>query len=72
MESRGLSISFPVAFDLRCPKRPIRSGNMAALGAPVPETPVNENRQARLREHEIGTASEALGPNLPASYTGAD
>lgn len=38
----------------------------------MPETPINENCQAGLGEHEIGIAQEALGPNLPASYTDAD
>ena len=57
----GYSISFSEALDFRCPKRPIRSRNMSALRAAVPETSINEDGNTSFWKHKVKTAQDALG-----------
>jgi hypothetical protein len=65
-----LSVASPIAFDLRRPIRPIDVGDVAALGAAVPITPITENDDARSWKEEIRLTRQAIGVHLPATDTG--
>jgi hypothetical protein len=67
--SCDLSISLFVAGKLPAPVRSIGLGYVAAFGAAVPETSVDEYGDALSREEKVGASAHSFGVKLPACNT---
>jgi len=60
------AVTFPIAFDLRCPEGLICLWNVAALGAAVPKASIHENGQSRRLEIEVGLTGNVFRVANPA------
>lgn len=54
----SVRVPLDVALDLRSPEFPIGPRNRLVLLAAVPEAPVNEDRDSRRAEHDVGGAPD--------------
>lgn len=57
---RDLSVTLPIASELRLPVVGIGFGVSGMFGAPVPETAVDEDRDAPTSEHDVRTRADVL------------
>lgn len=55
----GFAVSFDVSLQFREPVVPVSFRDCRVLWAPVPETPVNEDRDLLASEHDVCAASSA-------------
>jgi hypothetical protein len=64
-------VSEHISLKFRCPKSRVRCGLSSVLGTVMPETPVNEDRQAVPVEYKIRMARERLmaAPTGDAGHT---
>lgn len=57
----GCRVAVDVLSDLRSPEVPVGLGEVATIaGVPMPETAVDKQRNAMLRQHQIGSAGKVF------------